>query len=148
MCLNFCQKWVGLHFWRFFHKLVWSPWQGGQIGRFFRPLGDCLLGKVFFENYRSSSNCWAAFSMSMFRIKFDIKTGWATFWAIFSQTRPITLVIIRTQADHVCNERKRNVSKVQEAKYNGPCFDRITSLYIFQWTKDHNYSTGQKEKVA
>jgi hypothetical protein len=26
ICIGFCQKWVGLHFERFFHKLIWSPW--------------------------------------------------------------------------------------------------------------------------
>jgi hypothetical protein len=24
--LIFGKKWVGLHFWRLFHKLIWSPW--------------------------------------------------------------------------------------------------------------------------
>jgi hypothetical protein len=25
LCINFDQKWVGLHFGRFFYKLIWSP---------------------------------------------------------------------------------------------------------------------------
>jgi hypothetical protein len=26
LCLHFCKKWVGRHFGRFFHKLIWSAW--------------------------------------------------------------------------------------------------------------------------
>jgi hypothetical protein len=30
LCINFGKKWHGLHFGRFFLKLIWSPWgQGG-----------------------------------------------------------------------------------------------------------------------
>jgi hypothetical protein len=26
LCINFDKKWVGLHFGRFFHELIWPPW--------------------------------------------------------------------------------------------------------------------------
>jgi hypothetical protein len=26
LCISVEQKWTGLHFGRFFHKLIWSPW--------------------------------------------------------------------------------------------------------------------------
>jgi hypothetical protein len=26
LCIKFDKKWVGLHFGRFFHKPIWSPW--------------------------------------------------------------------------------------------------------------------------
>jgi hypothetical protein len=29
LCINFCKNWVGLHFERFFHKIIWSHWWRG-----------------------------------------------------------------------------------------------------------------------
>jgi hypothetical protein len=28
--IGLTKKWVGLHFWKLFHKLIWSPWLQGK----------------------------------------------------------------------------------------------------------------------
>jgi hypothetical protein len=67
----------------------WPDWAN------FRPMGDCLLFR-YFENYRSSPYFWLLFPRLRLYINFDKKMNWASFWAIFSQINPVTLL---TSAD-------------------------------------------------
>jgi hypothetical protein len=55
-------------------------------------LGDCLLWAVFLKITEGSTNFWTTFSAEKFMYKFRENMGWATYWAIFSQTHPVTLV--------------------------------------------------------
>jgi hypothetical protein len=66
--------------------------QGDLFGRIFAQWANYYF-EEFVENYRSSPHFCATLYMSRYRlsIKFDKKTGWATLWAIFSQTHPVTL---------------------------------------------------------
>jgi hypothetical protein len=57
--------------------------QGDQIGRFFSNWAIVFF-EQFFENYNSSLHFGILFSS-------DKELFWATFWAIFSQTHPVTL---------------------------------------------------------
>jgi hypothetical protein len=73
--------------------------QGDQIGRIFafwanfRLLGDNCLSALFF-NYRSRQNVRTSLShRKKFCTNFEPKTDWATLWAIFSPTHPVTLVV-------------------------------------------------------
>jgi hypothetical protein len=68
--------------------------QGDQIGRIF-AYWAIVKFKLFYVKYKSSSN----FGRTFFHRKkcciyFDKKTGWATFWAIFSQTHLVNLVFV------------------------------------------------------
>jgi hypothetical protein len=66
--------------------------QGDQIGRIFAFRVSVFFG-LLFENYRSSLK-FGHFSYNGERCGLILtKIGWATFWAIFSQTRPVTLFI-------------------------------------------------------
>jgi hypothetical protein len=67
LCINFDQKCLGLHFGRFFHKLIWSP---------------CVC----------SANSWATFCHQTSFVLIWKKTDWATLWAILAQAHLVTLV--------------------------------------------------------
>jgi hypothetical protein len=62
--------------------------QGDQI---FRPLGDGLLLDIL-ENNRSRPKILATFFHGKSYALISTKMGWPTFWAICSQTRPVTLL--------------------------------------------------------
>jgi hypothetical protein len=46
----------------------------------------------FFENYTISPHFGATFFLSIDYVLISAKMGWATFWAIFSQTYLVTLL--------------------------------------------------------
>jgi hypothetical protein len=67
--------------------LNWSATrQGDKIGRVFADWAIVYFG-LLFENYKSRPNYWATF----FHGETCEKTGWATVWAISSQTHLVTL---------------------------------------------------------
>jgi hypothetical protein len=55
-------------------------------------LGGCYLWAVFFKLKKWPNFFGYFFPRKMLRINVDLKMGWATFWAIFSQTHLVTLV--------------------------------------------------------
>jgi hypothetical protein len=62
----------------------------------------------FFENYRSSTNNWAASSTVKVACRFSQKMDWAAFWATFSQTHLVTLVSTKVT--------KSRIEKLAETK--------------------------------
>jgi hypothetical protein len=59
----------------------------------FSPTGNLILDLgwgSFFEKIRSSP-CTFFSGTYKLHINFDLRMGWATFWAIFSQTNLVTL---------------------------------------------------------
>jgi hypothetical protein len=55
-------------------------------------LGSCLL---WLKKFRSSPNFWATFFHGKSNVLLLTKMGWATFWAIFSQTLLVTVIEIK-----------------------------------------------------
>jgi hypothetical protein len=68
--------------------------QGDQIGRIFAQRAIGYYGQFFSENYRSGPHFLSTFSKSNDYVLILTKMGWATFWAIFSQTHLVTLVVL------------------------------------------------------
>jgi hypothetical protein len=67
-----------------------SPSQGYQIGRIFAYiLGECLLWA--FLKITKVAQIIVIFFSTQRVARILTKMGWATFWAIFSQTHPVTL---------------------------------------------------------
>jgi hypothetical protein len=64
--------------------------QGDQIGRIFAYCVTVCFGQ-FFENKRNSRHFWNTFFTVKMYSNFGEKMGWASFWAIFSQTHLVTL---------------------------------------------------------
>jgi hypothetical protein len=81
--------------------------QGDQIGRIFAFLRMIFFGQ-FFKNYRSRPNFWLLFSALKITHVFLAKMGWATVWAILSQTHLVTL---NSRRSEVSQEKKSLVSK-------------------------------------
>jgi hypothetical protein len=53
-----------------------------------------IVFQHFFFNYRSRQNVRTSLShRKKFCTNFEPKTGWASLWAIFSPTHPVTLVV-------------------------------------------------------
>jgi hypothetical protein len=67
--------------------------QGDQIGLIFPHRAIFSHMKFFFENYKSSPHFGATFFRGYGYLSIITKMGWATFWAIFSQTHLVTLLI-------------------------------------------------------
>jgi hypothetical protein len=66
--------------------------QGVQIGRIFASWARVYLENVL-ESYLSGTYLGLLFSWDkQLSVNFDKKMGWATFWAILSQTHLVTLV--------------------------------------------------------
>jgi hypothetical protein len=87
-----------VHFFLFWYHVPRKIWQtccsiqGDQIGRIFAQWVIVYFGQLL-ENYRSIPHVSGYFiPWISLGIHFDKKTGWATFWAIFSQTHLVTLV--------------------------------------------------------
>jgi hypothetical protein len=67
--------------------------QGDQIGRFFAYWGDCLPTLGFgLKNCKSIANFEAFFHSTSNVLILAKEIGWATFWATFPQTHPVTLI--------------------------------------------------------
>jgi hypothetical protein len=62
----------------------------------FSPLGGLFTWDNFDENYRRAQSLGLIFlPREKSYIGFDKKIGWATLWAIFSQTHLVTLTVAR-----------------------------------------------------
>jgi hypothetical protein len=48
-------------------------------------------GRKFFYNYRNGPHYWATYFNGKSCVLILAKTGWATFWTIFSQTHQVNL---------------------------------------------------------
>jgi hypothetical protein len=72
---------------------LWRPGgqQGNQIVQFF-VYWAIVYFRQFFENYRSSLDCWATFFKLLTYVLIVTKMGWAAFWAMLSQTHLVTLM--------------------------------------------------------
>jgi hypothetical protein len=65
--------------------------QGDQIERIFANWAIVYFGQCF-ENYQRSTNSWATFSTVPTKYVLFLQiTGWATFWATFSESHLVTL---------------------------------------------------------
>jgi hypothetical protein len=66
--------------------------QGGQIGRIFASWATVYFGQSFLLT--EAVQCfWAIFPTDKGMHNFDQKIGCATFWATFSQTHLVTLIL-------------------------------------------------------
>jgi hypothetical protein len=66
--------------------------QGDQIGRIFAYWAVYYFWQLF-DNYRRNKKIGLLFTMEQATYVLILtKKGWATFWAIFSQTHLVTLV--------------------------------------------------------
>jgi hypothetical protein len=63
----------------------------GRVTRF-AQLAIFYFGRCY-RNYRSSPHFCATFFLGIGHVLIFPKGGWATFWAIFSQTHPVTLLV-------------------------------------------------------
>jgi hypothetical protein len=81
--------------------------QGDQIGRIFAQWAIVYFGQ-WFENYIQSANFWATFFRDISYVLIFTKNGLATFWASFSQTHLVTLLLTQKKAK-LCKKFDHNI---------------------------------------